>query len=200
MADDTTTADDTADQDGTPAGDGTSQAGDDLAGLKSALAAEREQRKALEKQARTNARAAEELEKLKASQMTETEKAVEAAKAEGRTEAAREHGRVLAEARFEAALARKGVELGPAADLIDKARFVADDGTVDTDAIKKAVDQLAKLAPKAPASSGGDFGGGNGAGTPPKNLREQIREAEAKGDWKLSRQLKSQLALEQSSK
>lgn len=197
MADDTTTTDDTT-QDGA-AGDETSQ-GDDLAGLKSALAAEREQRKTLEKQARTNARAAEELEQLKQKSMSDQEKAVQAAKAEGRTEAAREHGRVLAEAKFEAALARKQLDLGDAADLIDVGKFVTDDGTVDQDAIKKAVDKLAKLAPKAPPSSGGDFAGGNGGGAPAKTLKDQIREAEAKGDWKTARQLKSQLVLQQSSK
>jgi hypothetical protein len=191
MADDTTNTDDTPEQDTAPAGDETSQPGDDLAGLKSALAAEREQRKALEKQARTNAKAAEELEKLRASQMTETEKAVAQAKAEGRTEAVREHGRTLAEAKFEAALARKGLDLGPAAELIDKSRFVGDDGTVDQDAIKKAVDQLAKLTPKTPGTSGGDFGGGNGSGTPAKSLDEQIAEAKKAGDWRLVMRLEN---------
>ncbi|TYB50243.1 hypothetical protein FXF51_56805 [Nonomuraea sp. PA05] len=150
-----------------------------------------------ERRAKENSKAADDLAKLKQQSMSDQEKAVEQARVEGRTEAAREHGKQLAEAQFDAALARKGLDLGDAADLIDKSRFVNDDGTVDKDAIAKAVAKLAKLTPKTPSSSGGDFGGGNGQGAPPKNLREQIREAEQAGDWKLSRQLKSQLALSQ---
>lgn len=200
MADDdtTTTTDDSTQQD-IPAGDETSQPRDDLAGLKSALAAEREQKKALEKQARANAKAAEELEKLRAESMSEQEKAVEQAKAEGRAEAAREHGRTLAEAKFEAALAKKGLDLGDLAELIDLGRFVKDDGTVDQQAIGKAVDRLAKVtASRGPGRSGGDFGGGNGGAAPPTSLQERIREAESKGDFKTARQLKSQLMLQQS--
>ncbi|MFI6909888.1 hypothetical protein ACIBKY_52110 [Nonomuraea sp. NPDC050394] len=174
MADDDTTTDDTT-QDDTTTGGGTSQSNDDLAGLKSALAAEREQRKTLEKQAKANSKAAEELEKLKAAAMSDQEKAVAAAKAEGATEASKTFGAKLAATAFRAALAEAGLKLGDAADLIDTTKFVTDDGDVDESAIKKAVDRLAKLAPKTPPSSGGDFGGGNGsAGTSerPKNLRE----------------------------
>lgn len=152
-----------------------------------------------EKLAKQNSRAAEELAKLKQQHMSEQEKAVEAAKAEGRAEAAREHGRKLADARFEAAVARKGLDLGEAAELIDTSKFVDDNGEVDDQAIKQAVAKLAKvLTPKGPPPASGDFGGGNGQGTPPKNLREQIREAEAKGDWNTARRLKTQLTLQQS--
>lgn len=151
-----------------------------------------------EKLAKQNSRAAEELDKVREQSMTETEKAVAKARKEGETTAMVAAGRKLAEARFEVALARKGLDLGDAAELIDVGRFVDDKGDVDDDAIKKAVARLAKLAPHTPPSSGGDFGGGNGQGTPPKNLRDQIREAEAKGDFKTSLRLKSQLALTQS--
>ncbi|MGA5764484.1 hypothetical protein [Nonomuraea bangladeshensis] len=151
-----------------------------------------------ETRAKANSKAADDLEKLKTASMSEQEKAVAKARKEGETAAMVAAGRKLAEAKFETALARKGLDLGDAAELIDTSKFVDDKGDVDEQAIKQAVAKLAKLAPQTPASSGGDFGGGNGQGTPPKNLRDQIREAEQKGDWKLSRQLKSQLALTQS--
>ncbi|MFI6904876.1 hypothetical protein ACIBKY_26685 [Nonomuraea sp. NPDC050394] len=128
-----------------------------------------------EKRAKENSTAADELDKVKKASMTETEKAVEKARKEGETTALVAAGRKLAEAKFETALARKNLDLGDAAEYIDVGKFVDDKGDVDEAAIKKAVDRLAKLAPKTPPPSGGDFGGGNGsAGTSerPKNLRE----------------------------
>ncbi|MFE3449632.1 hypothetical protein ACFXJ8_11920 [Nonomuraea sp. NPDC059194] len=190
MADDTTTDDTTQDT----TADETSTSTDDLAGLKSALSSEREQRKAAEKQARTNAKAAEELEKLRTESMTAQEKAVAEAEQRGKTTAAVDYGKRLAAAEFKAAVAAKGLDLGEALDLIDTTRFVDEQGDVDEAEIKKAVTKLAKIAAsRGPGQSGGDFGGGNGNGAPPKNLHEQIADAEAKGDWKAARQLKTQL-------
>jgi hypothetical protein len=177
MADDTTT--DGSTQDTGTGTDETSTGTDDLAGLKSALASEREQRKAFEKAAKTNSSAAAELEKLKAQSMSETEKAVAAAKAEGETSAAVKYGQKLARAEFKAAVASKGLDLGEALDLIDTTRFVDEAGDVDEDAIKKAVAKLAKLAPKTPGASGGDFSGGNG-GASGNNRPTSIREAYAR--------------------
>ncbi|WP_113699176.1 hypothetical protein [Nonomuraea lactucae] len=128
-----------------------------------------------EKRAKENSSAAEELDKVRKASMSEQEKAVEKARKEGETTATVAAGRKLAEAKFETALARKGLDLGDAADLIDVGKFVDDKGDVDDAAIKKAVDKLAKLAPKAPPSSGGDFGGGNGSvgnQERPKSIRE----------------------------
>lgn len=145
-----------------------------------------------ETRAKANSKAAEDLEKLKAASMSEQEKAVAKARQEGENAAMVAAGRKLAEAKFETALAKKGLDLGDAAELIDTSKFVDDKGDVDEQAIKQAVAKLAKLAPKGPpSSSGGDFGGGNGGGTPAKTLAEQIAEAESKGDWTLARQLKS---------
>ncbi|GAA3441055.1 hypothetical protein [Planomonospora venezuelensis] len=53
--------------------------------------------------------------------------------------------------------------------------------------------------PQVPPSSGGDFGAGNGGGQAPRSLRDQIADAESKGDWKTARQLKSALLIQQSS-
>ncbi len=136
-----------------------------------------------EQRAKDNKGAADELEKLKASQMSEQERAVAEAEKRGRTAAAIEHGKELAAARFEAAASKAGVNLGDAADLIDTARFVDKDGKVDTDGIQAAVKKLAKLAPaKGPGRSGGDLGGGSGHQAP--TIEQQIAEAQSKGNWR----------------
>lgn len=146
-----------------------------------------------EKLAKQNSRAADELDKVRQQSMTEQEKAVAQARKEGEQAALVTAGKRLAAAEFRAAVASKGLNLGEAAELIDTTRFVDDKGDVDEQAIKQAVAKLAKLAPKGPpSSSGGDFGGGNGGGAPAKNLAEQIREAESKGDWATARSLKAQ--------
>ena len=151
-----------------------------------------------EERAKANRKAAEELERLKRQQMTETEKAVAEAERRARAEAAREYGARLARAEFRALAAAKGLQLGDDVfDLIDTAKFVDDEGEIDEAAIKAAVAKLAKLAPKPAVSSGGDFAGGNGGGTPPKSLADQIREAEARGDWRTARRLKTQLIVQQ---
>lgn len=128
-----------------------------------------------EKRAKDNSNAAEELEKLKASQMTDTEKAVDAARKEGEKTATGAGAKRLAKAEFKAAAAVAGVTLGDTEDLIDFGRFITDKGDVDEAEIKKAVKGLAKLAPKGPGQSGGDFGGGNGSAGQqdrPKSIRE----------------------------
>jgi len=151
-----------------------------------------------EERAKANRKAAEELERLKRQQMTETEKAVAEAERRARTEAAREYGARLARAEFRALAAAKGLNIdSDIFDLVDTSRFVDDEGEIDEQAIKQAVAKLAKLAPKPGGTSGGDFTGGNGGGTPPKSLADQIREAEARGDWRTARRLKTQLIVQQ---
>lgn len=143
-----------------------------------------------EARAKDNKTAADELATLKASQMSDQERAVTEAEAKGRTAAAAEYGQQLAVARFEAAAATAGVQLGEAAELIDTARFVAADGTVDTVAITAAVATLAKLAPPAAGRSGGDFGGSGGE--QPLDLDAQIEAAQKAGNVGLSMRLKRQ--------
>lgn len=135
-----------------------------------------------EKRAKDNKTAVDELAALKASQMSDQEKAVAAAEKAGRTAAATEYGAKLAAAQFETAVARAGIDLGDAADLIDTTRFVNKDGEVDTDGIKAAVKKLAKLAPRGPGRSGGDLGGSGGSGDQP-SIEKQIAEAQAEGKW-----------------
>lgn len=117
--------------------------------------------------------AMKELEQLKKSAMTESEKALAEAEAKGRNAATAEFGKQLAQAKFDAALAAKGIQLGDVSDFIDPARFLNEDGSVDTDAINKAVGKFAKFAtpktpepPKPPSVSGGEFNGGPGEGKP----------------------------------
>jgi hypothetical protein len=118
-----------------------------------------------EKRAKANAKAAEELEKLKASQMSEQEKAVATAKAEGRAEAMKSAGVKLAAAELKSAAKDKGVNLADliSADLIKVESFVDEKGDVDSKAIEKAVAAFAKAAPApTPGKSGAPIPGGSG--------------------------------------
>lgn len=142
-----------------------------------------------EKLAKENSKATEELDKLKKSQMTEQEKAVAEAKAAGASEASKTYGSRLAAAELKAAAAAKGINLSALDGLIDASRFVGEDGEVDTAAISKAVDKIAKAIPSGPQRGGADFNGGNGAG---QITREQLASmtpseiAKAHADGKLN--------------
>jgi hypothetical protein len=144
-----------------------------------------------EKRAKANAKAAEELEKVRKAAMSDQEKAVAEAEAKGRTAASAEYGKELAAARFEAAAAKAGVQLGEAADLIDMGRFVGEDGKPDAKAIEAAVKQLAKLAPARAGRSGADLGNG-GSGDTALTIDKQIAEATAKRDFATVIRLKRQ--------
>jgi hypothetical protein len=126
--------------------------------------------------------------------MSEQEKAVAEAEKAGRTAAAADYGLKLAGAEFRAAVAAAGIDLGEAAELIDVSRFVADDGEVDTKAIKAAVTKLSKLAPKGAGRSGGDMGGSGGSGDQAASLDKQIEEATKRRDFATVIRLKRQKA------
>jgi len=147
-----------------------------------------------ENRAKENKDAADELEKLKAANMSEQEKAVKAAKDEGRTAALAEAAPRIAQARLEAAAARAGVDLGEFAEFIDLAKFVDQDGQVNDKAIKAAVDKFSKLAPKGAGRSGGDMGGGGGSGDQAASLDKQIEEATKRRDFATVIRLKRQKA------
>ncbi|MER5213696.1 hypothetical protein ABT063_24770 [Streptomyces sp. NPDC002838] len=143
-----------------------------------------------EQRAKDNKGAVDELEKLKAAQMTEQEKAVAAAEKQGRTAALSEAAPQIAQARLEAAAARAGVDLSEFAEYLDVGKFIDKDGAVDDKAIKAAVDKFAKLAPpKGPGRSGGDLGGGSGDQGP--TLDQQIAQAKADGNWRLAMRLEN---------
>lgn len=147
-----------------------------------------------EKRAKENKGAVDELATLKAAQMTEQEKAVQAAVEQGRTAALAEAAPTIAQARLEAAAARKGVDLTPFADLLNVGKFISADGTVDGDAITAAVDKLAALAPRGAGRSGGDMGGAGGSGDQPNTLDKQIEEAQQRRDFAAVIRLKRQRA------
>ncbi|SDM46570.1 hypothetical protein SAMN04487981_101610 [Streptomyces sp. cf386] len=130
-----------------------------------------------EDRAKANKTAADELEALKAANMSEQEKAVKAAKADGRTAALAEAAPQIAQARLEAAAARAGVDLGEFAEFIDLTKFVGDGGQVDDKAIQAAVTKFSKLAPKGAGRSGGDMGGGGGSGDQGGSIDKQIEDA-----------------------
>jgi len=116
-----------------------------------------------EKRAKANAKAAEELEKLRASQMSEQEKAVAAAKAEGHAEAMKTAGKKLAAAELNSAAKDKGLNLSDIQEYLKADMFVDENGDVDSAAIKKAVTAFAKIAPPpAPGKSGAPLPGGSG--------------------------------------
>ncbi|MFE6555610.1 hypothetical protein ACFVHS_45745 [Streptomyces sp. NPDC057746] len=108
--------------------------------------------------------AADELAAHKASQRSEQEKVAAAAETRDRNAAALKHGRDLAAARFETAAIRASIDLSEAAELIDTARFVDQQGNVDMDGIAAAVKMLAKIAPKSSGRSGGDLRDEDSAG------------------------------------
>jgi hypothetical protein len=143
-----------------------------------------------EDRAKANKTAADELATLKAERMSEQEKAVQAATEQGRTAALADVTPQLAQARLEAAAARKGVDLAPFADLLDVTKFVVD-GEVDGDAITAAVDKLAALAPRGAGRSGGDMGGAGGSGDTATSLDKQIAQAKADGDWRTEMRLQN---------
>ncbi|MEU5946306.1 hypothetical protein ABZ793_12180 [Micromonospora sp. NPDC047465] len=97
-----------------------------------------------EERAKANAAAAKELEQLRAAQMTEAEKIAAEAESRGRSAALAEVSQRLVRAEF---AARSQGRIG--ADVLDDlnlAKFLTEDGDVDTAAIDKAV---ARLAPPA---------------------------------------------------
>ncbi|MEU4640835.1 hypothetical protein [Micromonospora sp. NPDC023814] len=98
-----------------------------------------------EERAKANATAAQELKKLQAERMTEAEKVAAEAEQRGRSAAFAEVGQRLVRAEF---AARSAGRIG--ADVLDDlnlAKFLTEDGDVDTAALDKAV---ARLTP-APA-------------------------------------------------
>lgn len=122
---------------------------DDTAGLKSALESERALRRDAEKKLKDLPKLQARVEELESAGKSEAEKAAETARREGRTEAMKTaNGRLVqAEARALAAEAKfrdpaRAVRLLDGLDDVT----VADDGTVDTAAIRKQLDELAKDA------------------------------------------------------
>lgn len=100
------------------------------------------------------------LAELQAANQTESEKALNAAKDEGRQEARMEAGEQVALEVFNGVAGRRNADYdtAPALELIDLRKFVKDDGTVDRDAIKSAVERI--VPEKEERKAAPHFGGG----------------------------------------
>lgn len=134
-----------------------------------------------------------------ASKQTEEEKAKQErdqAKQEAEVATQRANRRLIqADIRLEAAAAGvrpEAISLVVKA-LSDDESIAVDDKTDEVKGVKKAVEafvkdnEYLKSTASTPGKSGGEFGGQVN-----KTLDDQIAEAEAKGDWRLSRRLKLQ--------
>lgn len=102
----------------------------------------------------------QQLTELQQANQSESEKALNAAKDEGRKEALIEAGSAVALEVFNGAAGRRNADYdtAPALSLIDLKKFVKDDGSVDRDAIKTAVEQL--VPEKVEQKVAPTFGGG----------------------------------------
>ncbi|GLZ62869.1 hypothetical protein [Micromonospora sp. NBRC 107095] len=106
-----------------------------------------------EERAKANSAAARELEQLRASQMSEAEKIAAEAEQRGRSAALAEVGQRLVRAEF---AARSGGRIGAEVlDDLNLAKFLTEDGDVDTTAIDKAVARLAPAPPEEPTRKPG---------------------------------------------
>lgn len=100
-----------------------------------------------EERAKANAKAAQELEQLKAQSLSETEKAIEAAKAEGRTEAeTRLRERIIA-AEVKAKAAAVSSDPSLVAMLIDRQSLKWNDDELDEESLDKAIARVLKERP-----------------------------------------------------
>jgi hypothetical protein len=112
-----------------------------------------------EDRAKANAKAAEELEKLRQESMTEQERAVEAARTEARQQVLAEVGSSRVEDAVRVALAGRPVDPDALLEGLDRSRFLNDDGTPDRDGIAAWVDRIAP-APDPSKAPPADLGQG----------------------------------------
>lgn len=151
---------------------------DDAAGGKRAvladLARERKERKA----------AQAELEKLRKASMTDQEKAVAEAEARGRLEATKEMASSRLRDRVELAASGRLANPKLAPGLLgDLEQYLAEDGNIDEQAIKKSIDDLLKTDPYlAPGAKPGALpGGGAKPSSNGQSMDDWLRgEAQAK--------------------
>lgn len=111
---------------------------------KKALEAERQSRKALERQLKGQSA---ELDKLRRQSMSDQEKAVDEAKAEARKAALGEVSERLLAAEITTLAAGKLADPSDAVGLVDRDGLTDADGAPDKEAISKAIDELVKRKP-----------------------------------------------------
>lgn len=132
---------------------------------KKALAVERAAREKAEKdakaQAKTIAKLQGDLKKLSDTHATDDEKKINAAKEEAKKEAMATVGRELLEAKILAAAAGKISKPELAVKLIAPDLTIGDDGKIDTDEVKAAVEAFVKDNPELAVKAAGGKSGGD---------------------------------------
>lgn len=151
---------------------------DELAGLKNALASERDKRKTAERQAKRVKALEAELTAVREQSMSEAEKQLAKATAEAadtaRRETRTEMGARLVRAELRSEAAGKVADIDAVLDDLDLTRFVGEDGAPDARAIKAAVARFAKLAPaEKPVPP---FNGGARGEAPATGMDQLIRQ------------------------
>lgn len=139
----------------TPPEGGNEQGAEDVEALRKALAKANGEAKDYRLKFRQTE---QELTKVRQSTLSDAEKAVAEAEARGRSAAVGEFGTRLARTEFDAIAGRRNPEFKTAEvmDFINLSKFVGDDGTPDSAAIKAAVERLVPEAnPGTPGFDGG---------------------------------------------
>lgn len=153
-------ADDTAPQDATVDTDNvqpeTGEATEPVNEWKDKFEGQRKVNRDLERKLRETEKANEQ---VRLASMTEAEKAVELARAETRAETLRTVGGRLVDAEVRAASAGRldAEQVEALLEMLDRSRFITDDGDVDRDQIAAHV---ARFAPAGPRRPSGDVGQG----------------------------------------
>lgn len=132
--------------DGQPAGDPTTEPGGDGQDLAAELEKWKSMARKLEVRAKSNAKAAEELEQLRSQSMTDQEKAVREAFDQGRAEARREAAGELVAAEIRVSAAGRQVDADALLEGLDPTRFLTDDGKPNGEAIKAWMEKVAPAA------------------------------------------------------
>jgi hypothetical protein len=134
-------------------------------------------------------KADEDAEAARQAAMSDQERAVEDAKKAGKAEAVSELGQRIAAAELRAALTGLVPDPGSIVEDVNLAKFVTDDGEVDTEAVAAF---RAKYEAQKPSFQGSADGGPQGDSTKEPSLDEQITAAEKAGDWAAAGRLKNQ--------
>lgn len=119
-----------------------------------------------EDRAKANTAAAKELEQVKAASMTEQERAVAEARAATRAEVLAEVANDRVEDALRLAAAGTTLDVDALLEGLDRARFVTEDGQVDTDRVKSYIEGIAPPKPTDDPLVPVDLGQGARSATP----------------------------------
>ena len=127
-------------------------------------------------------KAAEELEKLRKAAMTEQERAIAEAQESGYKRALTEVGTRLVDAEIRAVAAGRFTDgqMGVLLQGLNRAAFLAEDGTVDVKSVQEFVDGLAPKQPEPSVPGFPDLGQGARSAAPPLNGDPLLRDLKRK--------------------